>query len=48
MIGTAFVALAYGKARTGAALDNPVLKTEGGYVIVYHGIKEARAALLTR
>ncbi|MFB7666939.1 cation transporter [Kitasatospora sp. NPDC056138] len=70
-------ALAYGKARTGAALDNPVLKTEGrvtfidgllatavllglvlnaawgvwwadplaGYVIVYYGIKEARAAL---
>ncbi|MGW1868948.1 cation transporter [Streptomyces mauvecolor] len=70
-------ALAFGKARTGAALDNPVLKTEGrvtfidgllatavllglalsaalgfwwadplaGYVIVYYGIKEARAAL---
>ncbi|WP_438295444.1 cation transporter [Streptomyces sp. HUAS TT7] len=70
-------ALALGKARTGAALDNPVLKTEGrvtfidgllatavllglvlnaawgfwwadplaGYVIVYYGIKEARAAL---
>ena len=70
-------ALATGKARTGAALDNPVLKTEGrvtlidgllatavllglvlnaawglwwadplaGYVIVYYGIKEARAAL---
>ncbi|MDJ0341035.1 cation transporter [Streptomyces sp. H10-C2] len=71
-------ALAWGKARTGAALDNPVLKTEGrvtfidgllatavllglvlnaavglwwtdplaGYVIVYYGIKEARAALI--
>ncbi|MCT9010976.1 cation transporter [Streptomyces rhizosphaerihabitans] len=69
-------ALAAGKSRTGAALDNPVLKTEGrvtfidgllatavllglvlnvwglwwadplaGYVIVYYGIKEARAAL---
>lgn len=70
-------ALAAGKARTGAALDNPVLTTEGrvtlidgllaaavllglvlnaacgfwwadplaGYVIVYYGIKEARAAL---
>nr|WTB31870.1 cation transporter [Streptomyces sp. NBC_00830] len=70
-------ALACGKARTGAALHNPVLKTEGrvtfidgllatavllglmlnagwglwwadplaGYVIVYYGIKEARAAL---
>ena len=68
--------LAAGKARTGAALDNPVLTTEGrvtfidgllatavllglvlsllgawwadpvaGYVIVYYGIKEARAAL---
>ena len=69
-------ALAYGKARTGESLDNPVLKTEGrvtfidgllatavllglilsaawglwwadplaGYVIVYYGIKEARAA----
>jgi divalent metal cation (Fe/Co/Zn/Cd) transporter len=67
--------LAYGKARTGEALDNPVLKTEGrvtfidgllatavllglvlsvwglwwadplaGYVIVYYGIKESRAA----
>ncbi|GGN94253.1 hypothetical protein GCM10011579_093560 [Streptomyces albiflavescens] len=70
-------ALAWGKARSGAALDNPVLRTEGrvtlidgllatavllglvlnsalgfwwadplaGYVIVYYGIKEARAAL---
>ena len=70
-------ALAAAKARTGAALDNPVLKTEGrvtfidgllaaavlislvlnvtwglwwadplaGYVIVYYGVQEARAAL---
>jgi divalent metal cation (Fe/Co/Zn/Cd) transporter len=69
-------ALAASKSRTGAALDNPVLKTEGrvtfidgllatavllglvlnvwglwwadplaGYVIVYYGVKEARAAL---
>ncbi len=73
----AMFGLARGKARTGAALGNPVLKTEGrvtlidgllatavllglvlnavwglwwadplaGYVIVYYGIKEARAAL---
>jgi divalent metal cation (Fe/Co/Zn/Cd) transporter len=26
--------LAYGKARTGAALDNPVLKTEGRVTLV--------------
>jgi divalent metal cation (Fe/Co/Zn/Cd) transporter len=70
-------ALANGKARTGAALDNPVLRTEGrvtmidgilaaavlvglvlnaalgwwwadpaaGYVLVYYGAREARAAL---
>jgi divalent metal cation (Fe/Co/Zn/Cd) transporter len=69
--------LAAGKARTGAALDNPVLRTEGkvtlvdgilatavlaglalnaafgwwwadpaaGYVLVYYGVREARAAL---
>jgi divalent metal cation (Fe/Co/Zn/Cd) transporter len=67
--------LAYGKARTGTALDNPVLTTKGrvtlidgllatavllglvlntvglwwavlaGYVIVYYGAREARAAL---
>ncbi|WP_051966560.1 cation transporter [Kitasatospora mediocidica] len=69
--------LAHGKSRTGAALDNPVLRTEGrvtlvdallatavllglllnsalglwwadplaGYVIVFYGLKEARAAL---
>jgi divalent metal cation (Fe/Co/Zn/Cd) transporter len=70
-------ALAAGKVRTGAALDNPVLRTEGkvtlvdgilatavliglvlnaalswwwadpaaGYVLVYYGAREARAAL---
>lgn len=70
-------ALAAGKARTGAALNNPVLRTEGrvtaidgilaaavlaglvlnaslgwswadpaaGYVLVYYGAREARAAL---
>lgn len=73
----AMITLAAGKARTGAALDNPVLKTEGrvtlvdgilatavlvglvlnaaagwwwadpaaGYVLVYYGFREARAAL---
>ncbi len=71
--------LAAGKARAGAALDNPVLRTEGrvtfidgilatavllglalnaltgawwadplaGLVIVYDGVREARAALST-
>jgi divalent metal cation (Fe/Co/Zn/Cd) transporter len=73
----AMFALAAGKVRTGAALDNPVLRTEGkvtlvdgilatavliglvlnaalswwwadpaaGYVLVYYGAREARAAL---
>jgi divalent metal cation (Fe/Co/Zn/Cd) transporter len=73
----AMFALAFGKAKTGAALDNPVLQTEGrvtlidgilatavlaglvlnavagwwwadplaGYVLVYYGAREARAAL---
>lgn len=74
----AMLALAFGKATTGKALDNPVLRTEGrvtlvdaylagavlvglvlnaaagwwwadpaaGYVIVFYGIKEGRAALV--
>jgi divalent metal cation (Fe/Co/Zn/Cd) transporter len=75
MTAAAMFALAAGKARTGAALDNPVLQTEGrvtfidgllatavllglalnaglgawwadplaGFVIVFYGLKEARA-----
>jgi divalent metal cation (Fe/Co/Zn/Cd) transporter len=77
MTAVAMFTLAAGKARTGVALDNPVLRTEGrvtlvdgilamavliglvlnaaagwwwadpaaGYVLVYYGAREARAAL---
>lgn len=77
MTAAAMFLLAAGKAKTGAALDNPVLRTEGkvtlvdgvlatavlvalvlnallgwwwadpsaGYVLVYYGTREARAAL---
>ena len=45
-------ALATGKARVGAALNNPVLKVElwwadpvVGYVILYYAIREARGSL---
>jgi divalent metal cation (Fe/Co/Zn/Cd) transporter len=34
LIGSAFAALAAGKARTGAALGNPVLQTEGRVTLI--------------
>jgi hypothetical protein len=51
-------ALAAGKARTGRALGNPVLRTEGrvtlvdadpaaGYVLVYYAAREVREIFLT-